>query len=124
LAFDRDGKVQKVTVALGFDPTGALGQSGFGRGGVAGARLGISADPAGGGDGVLIAQVRDGGAAAKAGIKVGDRIVEVAGKPVQGLPGLGSALSDLKPGDTVEVTIKRDGKTEKIPVKMEAPAGG
>ena len=122
LAFERDGKVQKVTVALAFDPTGVLGRP-PGGGRAAGATLGVTADFNDMGKGVLIARVRDGGAAAKAGVKEGDRIVEVAGKPVQGLQGLGTALGELKVGDTVELTIDRDGKKEKVKVKLEAPAG-
>ena len=63
LAFERDGKVQKVSVALAFDPTGVLGRSGFGGrgGGVVGVTLGVTADFSDSGDGVLIGRVRDGG---------------------------------------------------------------
>jgi S1-C subfamily serine protease len=122
LAFERDGKVQKATVTLAFDPTGALGRQ-AGGGGRAGAALGITADFGDTGDGVLIARVRDGGAAAKAGLKAGDRIVEVAGKPIRGAQALGAALGELKIGDAVEVTVERDGKKEALKVKLEAPAG-
>jgi hypothetical protein len=34
-----------------------------------------------------------------------------------------SALGAVKAGDTVEVTIQRDSKTEKVKVKVEAPPG-
>jgi S1-C subfamily serine protease len=124
LAFERDSKMQKVTVTLTFDPTGVLGRpgGGGGRGGPAGVSLGVTADFADMGDGVLIGRVRDGSAAAKAGLKAGDRILEIGGKPVQGLQGLGSALGETKVGDTIEVTIERDGMKEKVKVKLEAPA--
>jgi S1-C subfamily serine protease len=124
LAFERDGKVQKTTVALAFDPTAVLGRAGGGRGpgGGLSATLGITAALSDGGAGVLVSRVRDGSAAAKAGIKEGDRLVEIAGKPLQGLQGLASALGQAKPGDTVEVTVRRDGKAEKLKVKLEPPA--
>jgi S1-C subfamily serine protease len=123
LAFERDGQVQKVMVTLAFDPTGVLGRpGGGGRGGLAvAATLGVTADLNDTGEGVLVGRVRDGGAAAKAGLKVGDRITAVAGKAIKGPQELGTALGELKVGDTVEVTIRRDGKTEKVKVKLEAP---
>jgi S1-C subfamily serine protease len=124
LTFERDGKVQKVTAALAFDPTGTLGRAGFGGRGPGGlvATMGITPTFGDNGEGVLVNRVRDGSAAAKAGIKAGDRITEIAGKPVEGLQGLGTALGQAKPGDTIEVTVRRDGKTEKLKVKLETPA--
>jgi S1-C subfamily serine protease len=125
LAFERGGKVRSATAVLAFDPTGALGRTGFGGRGPGGglvATLGITPAFGDGGEGVLVNRVRDGSAAAKAGLKVGDRLVAIAGKPVAGFQGLASALGQAKPGDSVEVTVRRDGKTEKMKVKLETPA--
>jgi S1-C subfamily serine protease len=125
LAYERGGKVQKTKVALAFDPTAVLGRAGIGGRGPGGgvlAGLGLTPNFDDGG-GILIARVRDGSAAAKAGLKANDRLMEIAGKPVQGMQALASALGELKPGDTVEMTVRRDGKSEKVTVKIEAPDG-
>jgi S1-C subfamily serine protease len=122
LAFERDGKVQKAKVALAFEPTTMLGLPSFGArsaGGGALAALGVMPN-FDGGDGILIARVRDSSAAAKAGFKVNDRLVEIAGKQVQGMQAVASALGQLKPGDTVEMTVRRDGKSETVKVKIES----
>jgi len=62
------------------------------------------------GKGVLISEVTTGGAADKAGLKAGDVIVQVDGKPISGVEELRSALNDNFTGDTrkVSLTIVRD----------------
>src|SRR5205823_12765729 len=50
-------------------------------------RLGIRPDYADADEGVLLGGVTEGGPAAKAGLKEGDRIVAVGGKPVKNLEG-------------------------------------
>jgi hypothetical protein len=69
------------------------------------------------GEGVLVDAVTDGGPASKAGIKKGDRIVEIAGKPVKNLEAYMSAMGAHKAGETIEVTVLRDKK--KIPLKAK-----
>ena len=61
--------------------------------------------PAGGG--VRVVEVPAGGPAAAAGVEAGDVIVGLAGAPVGDAAGLSAALSAAKPGQTVEVTVRR-----------------
>jgi serine protease Do len=53
------------------------------------------------------------GPAADAGIRQGDVIVEVDGRPVEDAAGLGRALEDLQPGDEVEVRVIGSGGQER-----------
>ena len=66
------------------------------------------------GDGLEISGVMPGGAAEAAGMKKGDKITAIAGKPVKNIQDYMAAMSGLKRGEDVEITISRDGKTLKI----------
>ena len=72
-----------------------------------------------GGDGLLLDGVPDDGPAAKAGMKVGDRIVEIAGIPIKNITTYMEAMSTQKRGETIEVVILRDGKRRNIKVKLD-----
>jgi membrane-associated protease RseP (regulator of RpoE activity) len=67
--------------------------------------------------GVLVESVSPGGPAEKAGIKNGDIIVEIAGKPVKNIVGYMSAMSGQKLGTTIDVVVQRKGK--KMTLKAE-----
>ncbi len=89
-------------------------------GGPRGPRLGFM--PAYGDDdgkGVLIDGVMEGGPAAKAGLKEGDRIVEIGGKPVKNLTGYMVVMGRHKRGETIEIAILRGGKKMTVKVKPE-----
>jgi membrane-associated protease RseP (regulator of RpoE activity) len=58
--------------------------------------------------GVLVAHVEPNSAAAKAGIEVGDVIVDVGGKPVARATDVLGALADVKKGQTAYVDVIRD----------------
>jgi Tol biopolymer transport system component len=58
--------------------------------------------------GVLLADVRKGGPADLAGIKGGDRIVEMAGTHIENLYDMTYALQDHKPGSTIDVVVIRN----------------
>jgi serine protease Do len=62
------------------------------------------------GQGVLVAKVEPNSAAAKAGVKVGDVIVEVKGESVDDASDVISALSAAKQGDKAHVEVIRDKK--------------
>jgi hypothetical protein len=64
--------------------------------------------------GMGIGGVVPGGAAEAAGLKKGDRITAIAGKPVKNVQDYMKEMSGLKRGDPVELTIERDGKSLKI----------
>ena len=60
--------------------------------------------------GALVQEVVPGSAAAKAGLKAGDVIVSLAGKPVRSVEDLLAALRQHEPGDRVSVMVVRDSE--------------
>jgi len=73
--------------------------------------LGISADPAHGEAGVKIKDVSDNSPAARAGMLVGDVLLSVDGREVNGLFELRNALSGIPPGATLPLVVRRNGET-------------
>ena len=72
--------------------------------------------------GAYVQTVNSGTPAAKAGIEVGDVVVEVEGKTITGAASLGNVIRLSKPGDKVEITIDRDGATKRFTATLgEAP---
>ncbi len=69
--------------------------------------------------GVLMAEVTPGGPADKAGIQQGDIVIEIDGQEMVESSDVLIAVRDKKPGDTVEVTVDRDGTTQVITVTLE-----
>jgi hypothetical protein len=61
-------------------------------------------------DGLVVADVIPGGAAEKAGVKKGDRIVEIGGRPVKDVTGYMAEMARQKPGQEFELNVVRDGK--------------
>lgn len=70
-------------------------------------------------NGIYIAFVSRNGSAANAGIKSGDVITKVDGKKVDDVASLHSILYSHKVGDTVNVTVNRNGKDVDMKVKLE-----
>ena len=66
--------------------------------------------------GIYITDVTEDSGADKAGIKPGDIIVGMAGKTVETVKDLDKVKEAYKPGDTVTVTVSRDGK--KLDLKL------
>ena len=64
--------------------------------------------------GALVSQVVDGSAAEKAGIKAGDIVTGINGKPVKDAAGLRNAIGMLSIGDRVDVALLRDGKPRRV----------
>ena len=72
--------------------------------------------------GALIAGVEPNSPAARGGLRVGDVVTEVEGRPIRGPRDLAIAIGDTKPGATVAVTVSRDGKPTRQSVALgEAP---
>lgn len=74
------------------------------------------------GKGVLVEDVIAGGAAEAGGIKAGDFIIDIAGKPVKNIDDYMKALGAQKAGVEIEVTVTR--KTEKKTLKVTPKPGG
>jgi serine protease Do len=81
-------------------------------------KLGLQIQDVEEGKGVKILDVDDDTPAAKAGLKKDDIISEVDGKSVATVDDLKSKLGDLKPGDSVKITYKRDSKTQTADIKF------
>jgi Peptidase family M28/PDZ domain len=71
-------------------------------------------------DGLSLAGVREGGPAAKAGLKEGDLITKLGGLPIGTIYDYMSSMEKHQPGDKVDVVVKRDGKE----VTLEVTLGG
>jgi hypothetical protein len=84
-----------------------------------GPRMGIRPDYSDEGEGVLLGGVAEGQPAAKAGMKEGDRIVEIGGKPVKGLESYMEIMATQQKGATIEVTVVRGKQRTKLQVKLE-----
>jgi S1-C subfamily serine protease len=83
-------------------------------------------------EGALIVRVFEGGGAAAAGLRgtsvgrdgrvvPGDIVQQIDGKPVKSTGDLQGRLSDYEPGDTVTLTVWREGKTRTVRVRLQAP---
>ncbi len=70
--------------------------------------------------GVYIDRLTDGGAAQYSGVLPNDVITRVDGVKVEDSPTLIEIVSKAKVGETLELTINRDGRTKKIPVTLKA----
>jgi len=74
-------------------------------------------------DGVYIAEVVDGGAAAEAGLKEGDVIVSIDGKQVKKMSELQEATTKYSPGDKATVGYMRDKKLKSATVTFRNDKG-
>ncbi|HEX6510018.1 MAG TPA: trypsin-like peptidase domain-containing protein, partial [Chloroflexota bacterium] len=103
---------------LGIAPTDATGQSSSGLGNLS---------PFGGStpsvSGALVQQISSNGPAAQAGVQQGDVITAADGTTVTDAQDLLTVLAQKKPGDTISLTINRNGSTVHVQVKLgELPA--
>jgi uncharacterized protein len=80
--------------------------------------LGIAPSP----DGGLprVAAIRPGSGASLAGVKVGDLLVNVAGKTVANNPQLAEAIRTFPSGAKIDVIIRRDGKDETKTIELQS----
>ncbi len=82
-------------------------------------RLGIVPDYSDEGEGVLLSGVSEGAPAEKAGLKAGDRIVEISGKPIKSIQGYMAVMAGHKKGDTIDVKVMRQGKAETFKAELK-----
>jgi serine protease Do/serine protease DegQ len=64
--------------------------------------------------GALVSQVVDGSAAEQAGIKAGDIITAINGKPVKDSSALRNSIGLLRIGERIDVSLLRDGKPRRV----------
>ncbi|HYS55877.1 MAG TPA: PDZ domain-containing protein [Thermoanaerobaculia bacterium] len=70
--------------------------------------------------GVLVSSVAENGPAAKAGVRVGDVITSVNGKPVASYRDLRQAMKDNKSGDSIRVELVRSKNRQTVVATAEA----
>jgi putative serine protease PepD len=79
--------------------------------------------------GAGVSQVRSGSPAASAGLRPGDLITAIDGKPISSTENFIATIDTYSPGQAVTLTIKRGGQTKQIRVTLgtrpsSAPSGG
>jgi S1-C subfamily serine protease/photosystem II stability/assembly factor-like uncharacterized protein len=112
----RGEETLKVEVTLAKRPLGesaAAAGSGY---------MGIQGEDAG--DGARLTQIIEGGPAEKAGLKEGDRVTEVGGKPVADYNDLVEAIRDRRPGDRLQLKVVREDKTIELGAVLAARPSG
>jgi serine protease Do len=75
--------------------------------------------------GALVSDVEPGGPADRAGVKQGDVVVEVDGKPVADANAMRNQIAGTKPGESVPIVLRRNGRTETVTARLaerERPA--
>ena len=88
-----------------------------------GAWIGIVGDDGGNAAGVRVEEIRQNGPALQAGLQVGDLITGAAGLELRTLEDLVSLLSDLEPGNQVELNIVRAGRRRTINLTLAERPG-
>jgi hypothetical protein len=84
-----------------------------------GPRLGIKPDYGDDKEGVLLSGVVEGTPASRAGLKAGDRIVEIAGQKVKNLEGYMTVMHGQKAGSTIDVAVMREKEKKTVKVKLD-----
>jgi putative serine protease PepD len=85
------------------------------------AYLGVST--AEGSGGAVVQEATAGGPAADAGVRAGDVIVTVAGERIGDPDDVAAAIQDRRPGDSVEIEVRRDGALQTFDVELTARPG-
>ncbi|MCA9712634.1 MAG: M28 family peptidase, partial [Myxococcales bacterium] len=72
-------------------------------------------------DGVRLSGVREGGAAAKAGLRKGDVIQKMGEREIHNLDDYMATFAVLSPGEAIDVVVERDGAAVTVKLTPEAP---
>jgi S1-C subfamily serine protease len=79
--------------------------------------LGVSSGQAAEG-GAAVGDVIEDGPAARAGLREGDRIVEIEGQPVRDPDDVSALVNARRPGDELQVVVERDGERRTLTVTL------
>jgi len=71
------------------------------------------------GKGVVLSQVTEDSAAAKAGLKAGDIVLEFRGTPIESAAQFRNLVASGRPGDTVELVVLRNGERMTISATLD-----
>ncbi len=71
----------------------------------------------------MLSDVVPDGAAAKAGLKGGDRIIKIGAVEIRGIEDLMFVLQGAKPGTSVKITFVRAGKEQSLEAIYGVPRG-
>jgi serine protease DegQ len=69
-------------------------------------------------DGAIVAGVMRGGPADRAGVRVGDILVDVDGHPIPNTATMLNVIAQLQPGTTVTFRFLRDGAMVQVPIRI------
>ena len=76
------------------------------------------------GDGIMVEGVVEGGSAAAAGIKAGDRLVKWNADKITDIRAWMGMMATHNPGDVVDVAVMRGGEEQVIKVTLKAADAG
>jgi putative serine protease PepD len=82
------------------------------------AYLGVSTAPATFGSGAEVGSVNPGSPAERAGVEVGDVVLEVDGAEVNAPSDISGAIADNNPGDRVTMRVRRNGRERNLDVTL------
>jgi serine protease Do len=68
--------------------------------------------------GVMVNEVVEGSPAQKAGLEVGDVILQINGRDVEGMGHLRNTIASIEPGTTIHLGVNRKGTEKTLPVKI------
>jgi len=79
--------------------------------------------PAGGGEGMPVAEVADNSPAAQCGLKPGDRIRSIDGELLEDALDFQRVLLERKPGDKLKLEVEREGEPLELELVLAEPVG-
>jgi Do/DeqQ family serine protease len=71
--------------------------------------------------GAMVADVWPNGPAARAGLRQGDIVLQADGRPVVDAAALSYAIGTHRPGDTVQLTVRRGDRDQQLTLRAEPP---